>query len=247
MRGAALSRCLSVVALYLCAAADSAETSHLFGIDVSHYQGDIDWDAVAGGGVSFAMAKATEGTSYIDANFTYNYKRMGEVGIVRGAYHFALPSEDAVAQANHFVATVNSAGGFNHSSKTMQLVLDLEDADGQDSATVWAWVQTWASRIVELTGKPPIVYVGYYFWNDNVGAPSDNLNMPLWIASYTSPAPAGIPSAWDGLSWAFWQYDDNGASEPGGAAGTVPGITGNVDVNYFQNGGAYPSLDALCF
>ena len=46
---------------------------------------------------------------------------------------------------------------------------------------------------------------------------------------------------------AFWQYDDNGASTPGGAAGTIPGISGNVDVDYFMNGGVYPNIDALCF
>jgi lysozyme len=217
------------------------------GIDVSHYQGSIDWTSVAGGGIEFAMAKATEGTDYVDPTFSKNFQGMLWAGIIRGAYHYAHPASDATTQADFFVDAVIAAGGFN-ASKTLQLVLDLEDADGQDTATVWTWVQTWAARIKVLTGRAPILYTGYYFWNDNVGAPSDNLDMPLWIASYSSPAPVGIPSAWAELGWAFWQYDDNGASEPGGSSGTIPGIAGNsVDVDYFMNSGAYPSLSALCF
>ncbi len=171
---------------------------------------------------------------------------MKEAGLIRGAYHFAHPASDAVTQADFFVSTVDGAGGYN-SSKTMQLVLDLEDADGLGSDEVWKWVQTFAARVKDLTDRPPIVYTGYYFWRDNVGG-TDNLDMPLWIASYTSPDPVGVPTPWESVGWAFWQYDDNGASEPGGDAGTIPGIQASgVDVDYFINSGTYPSLEALCF
>lgn len=219
---------------------------YLCGIDVSHYQGQISWDKTATDNISFAMAKATEGTTYVDPTFATNFQGMQDAGIIRGAYHFARPGSDAKTQADFFVDTVISAGGYN-ASRTMQLVLDLEAADDLSAAEVWAWVQTWTAQVKQRTGRPPIIYTGYYFWNDSVGAPTDNLDSPLWIASYTSPAPVGIPTAWKSLGWAFWQYDDNGATVPGGSSSAVPGISGNVDVSYFQNSGNYPSLESLCF
>jgi len=192
------------------------------------------------------MAKATEGTTYTDPTFATNFAGMSAAGLYRGAYHFARPASDATQQAEYFVNTVKAAGGFSSGTKTMQLVLDLETSDGLGASAVWAWVQEFTSVVKAMTGKPAIIYTGYYFWNDSVGGTS-NLDCPLWIASYTSPAPAGIPTPWAGVGWAFWQYDDNGASSPGGAAGSIPGINGNVDVDYFQNQGTYPSLGALCF
>ena len=165
----------------------------------------------------------------------------------RSAYHFARPAASSgSAQAEYFVATVNTAGGYNDTS-TYQLVLDLEDSDGLGASAVWTWVQDFVQRIKSLTGRAPIIYTGYYFWQDNVGAPTDNLDCPLWIAAYTSSAESYVPPAWSGVGWAFWQYDDNGAASPGGAAASIPGISGNVDVDYFKNGGAYPSLGALCY
>eukprot|EP00211_Chloroparvula_japonica_P016237 CAMPEP_0119126364 /NCGR_PEP_ID=MMETSP1310-20130426/5321_1 /TAXON_ID=464262 /ORGANISM="Genus nov. species nov., Strain RCC2339" /LENGTH=192 /DNA_ID=CAMNT_0007116521 /DNA_START=163 /DNA_END=741 /DNA_ORIENTATION=- len=191
------------------------------------------------------MAKATEGLSYVDPMFATNYQAMKANGLYRSAYHFAHPSEDAASQAQHFVDTVNSAGGFQDSS-TFQLVLDLEDDDGLSSSQVWSWVQTWVSKMKVLTGKPPVIYTGCYFWNDSVGG-SSNLDCPLWVASYTSPDPSCIPSAWSSVGWAFWQYDDNGARYPGGPAESIPGIEGNVDVNYFRNCCAYPDISYLCY
>mmetsp|Transcript_10736 Transcript_10736/g.16178 ORF Transcript_10736/g.16178 Transcript_10736/m.16178 type:complete len:93 (-) Transcript_10736:45-323(-) len=87
-----------------------------------------------------------------------------------------------------------------------------------------------------LTGRPPIIYTGYYFWQDNVGGPDDNLNCPLWIASYTSSP--SIPPAWSSVGWAFWQYSDEGS---------VSGISGAVDEDYFKNSGTYPDIQGLCY
>ena len=83
--------------------------------------------------------------------------------------------------------TVLGSGGFNDTS-TYQLVLDLEVNDGLPSSSVWAWVQTFVAKMKQLTGRPPIIYVGYYFWKDDVGGTS-NLDCPLWIASYTRRHP----------------------------------------------------------
>ncbi len=88
---------------------------------------------------------------------------MANAGLIRGAYHFGHPSIDAVAQARYFVDAVNAAGGYNNPD-TMQLVLDLESTDGLGPAAVWAWVQAFMGEIHSLTGKPGIIYTGYYFW-----------------------------------------------------------------------------------
>ena len=181
------------------------------------------------------MAKATEGTGYSDPTFATNYEGMLDAGMIRGAYHFAQPESDAATQAQFFVSTVRSAGGFN-GTNTMQLVLDLEDSNGLGTSAVWSWVQEFVSSIKSLTGRPPIIYTGYYFWRDNVGNPTDNLDCPLWIAAYSSSP--SIPDAWSSIGWAFWQYNDNGA---------IPGISGDVDVDYFANSATYPSIEALCY
>ena len=145
-------------------------------------------------------------------------------------------------QAQHFVSTVGLSS--LHNSKTLQLMLDLESSDAKSPEEVWAWTQAFLSEIHILTGRPGIIYTGYYFWRDSVGG-TTNLDAPLWIASYTKSKPAGIPKAWDSSGWTFWQFDDNGASTPGGSAGSIPGITGNVDVDYFKYDEA--TLAKFCF
>ena len=106
----------------------------LLGIDVSHYQGDVNWFAVAGGGVKFAFAKATEGNTWVDTRFTQNWSRIQEVGLVRGAYHFGRPGRDAETQAVHFASVVGPLG-FND----LPPVLDIEEDDGQSAEHVLAW------------------------------------------------------------------------------------------------------------
>lgn len=217
-------RALMVVGLIALGAGVPEAKAQLDGIDVSHYQGSINWSSVKASGVVFAFAKATEGSTYTDPNFSTNWPRMKSAGLVRGAYHYGRPGTDAVAQARHFVNVVNPTSG------DLQMVLDLETTDGRSPAQVWAWTQAFIAEIKRLTGRPGIIYTGYYFWRDNVGNPSNNLDCPLWIASY-NPAPT-VPSAWP--YWTFWQYT---------SSGSVPGIAGNVDLDYFN--GSLTSLYRL--
>ena len=82
------------------------------------------------------------------------------------------------------------------------------------------------------TGRPCLMYTGFYFWRDSVGNPLNNLNCPLWIAAYTNSATPYIPPAWS--TWSFWQYT---------SSGNIPGIAGNVDRDYFN--GSLTQLKAL--
>lgn len=120
--------------------------------------------------------KATEGLTYTDPSFNANWAGSHAAGLTRGAYHFGKevmaaffsplhvpvdvyrvlghPSMDAVAQANYFVDAVNAAGGYAAGSKTLQFVLDLEDADGLGAAAVWSWVQAFMGQVHARTGRP---------------------------------------------------------------------------------------------
>ena len=208
---------------------------YLNGVDVSSYQGSINWAAVRNSGISFAFTKATEGTGYLDRYLNANIAGMKRYGIVPGAYHFAHPSIDPTAQANYFTNAVRNANGGNFHG-LLQLVLDLEVSDGRSASQVWSWTQTFCARVQAITGRPCIIYTYYYFWLNNVGNPGSNLNCPLWLAAYVSNPTPYIPRPWTGVGWAFWQYTDRGS---------VPGIAGAVDRDYFKNGGSYPNINAL--
>jgi lysozyme len=194
------------------------------GIDVASYQGYPDWDTVVGStGISFAFTKATEGTTYTNPTFDYNWAWMAYEGLYRGAYHYGRPAYDARAQADYFVDVVQPQSG------DLQMCLDLETTDGRSPAQVWAWTQAFIDEIYQLTGAPGIIYTGYYFWRDQVGNPADNLNCPLWLAAYVSDPNPYVPRAWS--TWSFWQYT---------SSGSVPGISGAVDLDLFNG-----SLDRL--
>jgi lysozyme len=217
------------------AAAPEVAYGYLNGVDVSSYQGNVNWAAVKSAGITFAIAKATEGTGYHDAYLNANIAGMKQNGIVPGAYHFAHPSIDPTNQANYFTNAVRTANGGSFSG-LLQLVLDLEVTDGRTPSQVWAWTQTFVARVKAVTGRPCIIYTGFYFWRDSVGNPNNNLNCPLWLAAYVSNPTPYVPQAWSGVGWAFWQYTDTGR---------VNGIGGYVDRDYFRNSGSYPNINAL--
>ena len=223
---------LTVFGIGLIGATAPRAEATLNGIDVSNYQGTVNWTSVKKAGYSFAIAKATEGTTFTDAYFSKNWSGMKAAGLVRGAYHYGHPGESATAQAQYFVNAVKAAGGYT-GSNSLQLVLDLETTDGLSPSEVWTWVQAFMAEIKSLTGRPGIIYTGYYFWVDDVGNPSNNLNCPLWIADYGVSSPL-VPDAWS--TWSFWQYSDSGS---------VPGVGGNVDLDYFN--GSLTVLKELCF
>ena len=182
------------------------------GIDVASYQGNVNWKSVKAAGISFGFDKATEGTGYTNPYFASNWSAMKANGIIRGAYHFGHPAYSATTQADFFFNTVHPVSG------DLQMALDIEVTDGQTPSQVWSWIQAFIARIKYHTGRPGIIYTGYYFWRDSVGNPTNNLNCPLWLAAYVSnPAPY-VPPAWS--TWSFWQYT---------SSGSVPGVSGNVD------------------
>lgn len=206
-------------AVVVCADGDTVE-----GIDVSYYQDTIDWDAVKGAGIGFGITRVNHG-GFFDPKFYENWDAMKARGMIRGAYQFFNPDDDVAAQAQTLIDAVGVLGPGD-----LPAVLDVEVTNGVGPATISSRVQQWVDLVEAATGKPPIIYTGSYFWNDNVGTTAVN-DHPLWIAHYTSGCP-NLPTAWS--DWAFHQYT---------STGSVPGIAGNVDRNRWN--GSYADLEAF--
>jgi lysozyme len=185
------------------------------GVDVSHYQGSINWSAVKASGIAFAIASVGDGT-YQDPDFAANWSGMKANGIIRGAYQYFEPGEDPGTQADILIGKIGHLGNGD-----LPATLDVEATGGQSAATITANIHTWVNKVQAATGKAPIIYTGKYFWNDNVGS-GDFAGLPLWIAAYGVSCP-DTPNAWGG--WKMWQYGD---------AGSVGGISGGVDVDVFN-------------
>jgi len=202
---------------------NGAQDTYLTGIDVSHYQGKVNWSDVKTAGCSFAFAKATESTSIVDPEFAANWNGMKSAGLVRGAYHFFRPEQDAIAQANHFLQVVQLEPG------DLPPVIDIELNDGVTGGALVAGVGNWIDTVAQATGMTPLIYTATYFWNEYM---NDGFGkFPLWIAHYAA-APQPLPHGW--ANWTFWQYSQSLS---------VPGVSGMADHNYFN--GTQSDLQAL--
>jgi lysozyme len=197
---------------------ESEAVAVLNGIDVSNWQGTVDWNAVVGGGVQFAFAKATEGVTFVDPQFARNWSEMRRVGLPRGAYHFAQPDQNSPqAEADFFLGTVGPLQPGD------LVALDLEAGSGD----LTAWTLAWLERARSQVGFRPLVYSGAWFMQPRLAANNPDLAQHgLWLAAYTGTIPAP-PLNWPVI--AFWQHTDSA---------TIPGVQGNCDANFFNGGAA---------
>jgi lysozyme len=202
------------------------------GVDVSHYQAHVDWEAVAGGGERFAFAKASEGLTSSDTYFADNWAGIKRAGLLRGAYHFYHPNSDPTQQAIHFLQALSKANGGSPrlAPGDLPAALDLEVTDGASTADLLAGAATWLAKVEAATGKRPIVYTFVSFWRTTLGNPRGLADYPLWIAQLNVSAPATI-GGW--TNWQFWQF----ATQP------LHGVSGAVDMDAFN--GSYADLEAM--
>lgn len=189
----------------------------LFGIDVSYYQGTIDWDAVAADGVSFAWVRVSHSLQFFDPEFETNLAGARAAGIHTGVYQYFEPMEDPVAQADLLLDAMGPL-----LPGDMPPMIDVESPDPIAPGPYADAVQAWIDRIEDVTGVQPFIYTGYYYWNDNLGPTGQFAQYPLWIANYGATCPL-IPDAWD--TWAIHQYC---------ACEQVNGISGDVDGDTFN-------------
>jgi lysozyme len=202
----------------------------LIGVDVSHFQQNIDWTLVGASGINYCFIKATEGLSREDEKFARNWQAASDAGIMRGAYHFFQPAESVTAQADFFLRTVNQLP-----ANDLPPVLDLEDAAAwanippEDRA---ALTVEWLQAVEQGLNATPLVYLSPAFAAETLANSPLLARFPVWLAEYTSAPAPSVPKPWE--AWTFWQYTDQG---------TTPGIVGFVDHSRFN--GTIEELRAL--
>lgn len=191
--------------------------NEVHGIDISRYQGAIDWGRVRGSGVSFAFIKATEGADHADPNFQRYWYEAGQARIPRGAYHFFYFCRSGAEQAAWFIAHVPRERG------AMPPVIDLEWTSSRTCPRrpppdeVLREARIFKDILHRYYGQRPIIYTTVDFYREN--------NLGRWPEEFWLRSVAGHPRiTYPGQNYSFWQYT---------GTGLVPGIQGNVDLNVF--------------
>jgi lysozyme len=184
------------------------------GVDVSYYQGTVDWGAVKTSGRAFAFVRVSDGLKYPDSKFTQNWSGTKAAGILRGVYQFFRPGQDPVAQADYLLEKMGPLD-----ANDLPPVMDIEVTDGQSAATIQARMKTWLAHVEAATGRKPLIYTAAFMGSaigDGFAA------YPLWVANYGVSCPS-LPANY--TSWKFWQSS---------STATVPGISGGTDADEFN-------------
>ncbi|WP_027154219.1 GH25 family lysozyme [Mesorhizobium sp. WSM2561] len=189
------------------------------GVDVSRWQGNVNWAKLRAQGANFAYIKATDGGDHLDPMFRKNWRNADAAGLKRGAYHFFYWCRTASEQADWFIRNVPRVEG------ALPPVIDVE-WNGESSCKrrpsrqkVLEKMQVFMDKLERHYGQRPIIYTAPDFYRDNLrGAFLDH---PFWLR-----AVAQHPSkVYPGRKWVFWQYSGSGLSH---------GVRGRIDLNVFH-------------
>ena len=188
------------------------------GVDVSRWQGDIDWVKLRTQGANFAFIKATDGGDHLDPMFQKNWRKAKEAGIKRGAYHFFYWCRVASSQAEWFIRNVPK------DPDALPPVIDAE-YNGESSckkrlsrAQYVEKIRVFSEMLERHYGKRPIIYTAPDFYEDNLSG--ELTNHPFWLRSVAAHPSKRYPNR----RWVFWQYSGSGLSH---------GVTGKIDLNVF--------------
>ncbi|RRI03510.1 muramidase [Mesorhizobium tamadayense] len=189
------------------------------GVDVSRWQGNINWQKLRGQGANFAYIKATDGGDHLDPMFAKNWRGANAAGLKRGAYHFFYWCRTAGEQADWFIRNVPRVAG------ALPPVIDVE-WNGDSSCRrrpsrekVLEKMQVFMDKLERYYGQRPIIYTSPDFYRDNLRGAF--LDYPFWLR-----AVAAHPSrVYPGRRWLFWQYSGSGLSR---------GVSGRIDLNVFH-------------
>lgn len=208
--------------------AEYPEGYEIHGIDISHYQGKIDWEQlknamIEGCPVRFVIIKSTEGASRLDDHFRENFNQVRDYGFIRGVYHFWSNKSSAREQAYYFLDKVHLTEG------DLPPVLDIEHKPADKSVDDFQRdILTWLHIVEDKYHAKPIIYTYYKFKEKYLSAPVFD-DYPYWIAHYY------VDKVQYQGKWKFWQHTD---------AGKLPGIKGYVDFNIYN--GSFYDLRKLC-
>ncbi|WP_372699818.1 cell wall-binding repeat-containing protein [Arthrobacter sp. JSM 101049] len=199
----------------------------VLGVDVSHHQGDVNWSYTRSQGVRFAYMKATQSWPsgvYKDPRFSQNYSDSYNRGMIRGAYHFAMPAHSSGAtQAKEFMA---NGGGWSADGKTLPPLLDIEwnpyssstypagkgdDCYGMTPRQMVSWIKDFGATIKASTGRLPMIYTARAWWDECTGDSTAFKSWPLHVAMYPKSDvpenPRELPEGW--TTFNMWQYTSN--------------------------------------
>jgi lysozyme len=187
------------------------------GIDVSHFQGDINWEEIKSAGINFSYSKATQGHGFKDPKFQMNWKNAQAVGLAAGAYHFYMVGSEAEPQVKIFLEAV---GKLNPGD--MPPMIDLEQGSipkgvKVDVVTFQKNVITWLNEVERELGVQPIIYTNNPFANAYL-KDSTFSKYKLWLAEYGVDTPR-VPATWSNKGWTIWQRSERGKIE--GAIGDI--------------------------
>lgn len=189
------------------------------GVDVSRWQGDINWPKLRTQGANFAYIKATDGGDHLDPMFKKNWRAAKEAGMRRGAYHFFYWCRTAGEQADWFIRNVPREPG------ALPPVIDVE-YNGESSCKrrlsperVREKMQVFMDKLEAHYGQRPIIYTAPDFYRDNLKGAF--LNYPFWLRSVAAHPSKIYPKR----KWVFWQYSGSGLSH---------GVDGKIDLNVFH-------------
>ena len=188
----------------------------IHGIDVSRFQGVIDWEDVKAMNVKdirirFAYMKATEGVDDVDDQFRRNWLEAEEYDLPKGAYHYFIAGKSGTLQAKNFISIVRLKRG------DLPPVLDIEKANSTDAETIKKEIAEWLNAVQLHYHITPIIYSNIDFYNKYVKGFFDTI--PFWVSHYLQPQKPRIDR-----KWIFWQHSENGH---------VDGVRTTVDFNVF--------------
>lgn len=191
--------------------------SYKEGIDVSHYQGNIDWNAISKqGNICYAFVKATESNYYVDDYYTYNIEEGKKNGIAMGSYHFFRANVSMLEQFEHMTSVIDP------SMQDIIPLIDIEAANGVPVETFVSRLKEFLKLVEEFYGCPPIIYTYVNFYNRYL-ANKGFSHYPMMIAYYNGD----IPYVSDGNKYIMWQYT---------CRGRISGVKGDIDRSKFMNG-----------
>lgn len=210
------------------------DTGEALGIDVSHYQGEIDWSQVVEAGYKYAFCKATQmgryvgGSWQVDPTFQANYQGALDAGMHAGAYLFFMEEYPGEAQGSLFCDYIESTVG----TLPVMMWIDVERSGGISNAIAQDRLQECVMTIINrANGIRPGIYTSASRWQQLIeiysAEPAWATQVPLWVAHYTARDYPYMPDGW--LNWRFWQFTRQGQ---------VPGINGAVDINRFNGNAA---------
>lgn len=190
------------------------------GVDISSYQGEIDWQVLSNQDIQFAFIKATEGSSFVDKNFAYNFEEAIKTDLRVGAYHFFSYDSSGSTQANNFIANVPK------SSKMLPPVVDVEfygdkEKNLPDKDEVTENLTALLKKLEDYYAVKPIIYATRKSYKLYISGSYPDYD--IWIRDVYF-----TPKLLDGREWTFWQYSDKGRLDG------YRGVEKYIDLNVFN-------------